>query len=173
MFKTVLWDRHHATQIYWQFPRQPDPHTISRVFRMAQHSIMLKIMPKICAHGEHISSVTCQSHTYTCMWQFMFPKKHYNQGTKRNIIFPFKSAVCISAPLAESIIWKFRVGKLFCIFERMLTKAVFIWCNKNSNILKYYYHLKELFSIWMHFKMQFIPVMQIWIFSIITPVLKG
>ncbi len=39
---------------------------------------------------------------------------------------------------------------------------------ENSNIVKYYYNLKELFSIVIYFKMSFIPVMQSWIFSIIT-----
>ncbi len=36
----------------------------------------------------------------------------------------------------------------------MLTKATFIWYkySKNSNILKYYYNFKQLFSIWMYFK---------------------
>ncbi len=41
---------------------------------------------------------------------------------------------------------------------------------KNSNIVKYYYNFKKVFSIWIHFKMWFIPVMQSWIFCIITPV---
>ncbi len=40
--------------------------------------------------------------------------------------------------------------------------------SKNSNIVKYFYNLKSLFSIWLYFKMLFIPVMQSWIFSIIT-----
>ncbi len=26
-------------------------------------------------------------------------------------------------------------------------------CNKNSNIVKYYYNLKEEFSIWIYFEM--------------------
>jgi len=37
-----------------------------------------------------------------------------------------------------------------------------------SNIVKYYEHFKSLFSILMYFKMSFIPVMQSWIFSIIS-----
>ncbi len=42
-------------------------------------------------------------------------------------------------------------------------------CNYfNSNIVKYYYNLKELLSILIYFKMQFIPVMQRCIFSVIT-----
>ncbi len=32
--------------------------------------------------------------------------------------------------------------------------------SKNSNILKYYYNLKELFSIWIYFKIVFIPVIK-------------
>ncbi len=35
----------------------------------------------------------------------------------------------------------------------------------NFFIVKYYYNLIELFSIWIYFKMQFIPVKQSWIFS--------
>ncbi len=45
------------------------------------------------------------------------------------------------------------------VFEKslMFTKVAFIWSiqkySKNSNIVKYYYNLKELFSIWIYFKM--------------------
>ncbi len=110
-----------------------------------------------CRRSAHMENTFLQwhaNHTHTRVCDNSCFQKNITIKVLREILFfPFKSAVCISAPLAESIIWKFRVGKLFCIFERMLTKAVFIWCNKNSNILKYYYHLKELFSIWMHFKM--------------------
>ncbi len=52
----------------------------------------------------------------------------------------------------------------------MLIKPAFIWSKiqKNCNIVKYY-NLKERFSILMYFKISFIPVIQSWIFSIITP----
>ncbi len=30
----------------------------------------------------------------------------------------------------------------------------------NSNIVKYYYVLKELFSVWINFKMWFIPMIE-------------
>ncbi len=39
---------------------------------------------------------------------------------------------------------------------------------KNCNIVKYYYNLKECFSILIYLKISFIYVMQSWIFSIIT-----
>ncbi len=49
----------------------------------------------------------------------------------------------------------------------MLTKDAFIW-SKNTNIVKYYYNLKELFSNWIYFKMQFIPVTKQESFSGVT-----
>ncbi len=39
-----------------------------------------------------------------------------------------------------------------------------------TNIVKYYFNLKRVISIWIYFKIYFIPVMQTQIFSIITPV---
>ncbi len=39
---------------------------------------------------------------------------------------------------------------------------------KNNNIVKYYYNFKYLFSMWIYFQIEFIFVMQSWIFSIIT-----
>ncbi len=42
-----------------------------------------------------------------------------------------------------------------------------------KNIAKYYHYFKELVSIWIYFKMYFIPEMQSWIFSIITPAFSG
>ncbi len=42
--------------------------------------------------------------------------------------------------------------------------------SKNIHILKYYYNFKSPFSIWIHFKMKCISVIQSWIFSIISPV---
>ncbi len=42
----------------------------------------------------------------------------------------------------------------------MLTKAAFIWLNsKCSNIVKFYYILKELIYIHVYFKMELILVM--------------
>ncbi len=60
------------------------------------------------------------------------------------------------------------VSKIFHVSEWiMLTKAAFIWSKTvKSNILKYYYNFKQLFYILIYF----IPVIQRWIFSIITPV---
>ncbi len=57
----------------------------------------------------------------------------------------------------------------------MLIKPAFIWSKiqKNYNIVKYYYNLKECLSILIYFKISFISVMQSWIFSIITPVFSA
>ncbi len=63
------------------------------------------------------------------------------------------------------------MNKLQYIFERSLlwSPKLHLFDQKYSNIeiVKYYYNLN---SILMYFKMQFIPAMQSWIFSIITPV---
>ncbi len=52
----------------------------------------------------------------------------------------------------------------------MLTKAELFdqKYSRNSNIVKYYYSLKQMFSMWIYVKILFSPVMQSWIFSIIT-----
>ncbi len=55
----------------------------------------------------------------------------------------------------------------------MLIKAAWFdlqKCSKNSNNVKYYYNFIQLFSILIYFKIEFIPVMQSWIFTIITAV---
>lgn len=51
----------------------------------------------------------------------------------------------------------------------ILTKAAFISSkySKNSKIVKYSYNLNYPFFIVLYFKIEFIPVMQHWIFSII------
>ncbi len=55
-------------------------------------------------------------------------------------------------------------------FVKTVEKKTNIKKHLKNNIVKYYYYLKYLLSILIFFKMQFIPVMQSWIFSIITPV---
>ncbi len=55
------------------------------------------------------------------------------------------------------------------ICEAAYWSSLYIF-TKFWNIVKYYYNLKSMFSIAMYFKMQFIPLMQSYIFSIITPV---
>ncbi len=42
--------------------------------------------------------------------------------------------------------------------------------SEHSNIVNYYYNLNNCFYFNIYYKMSFIPVMQSWIFNIITPV---
>ncbi len=65
----------------------------------------------------------------------------------------------------------FGVGKNFNVFERRLQDSIYLdqKYSKNKNILKYYYNLKWLFSILIHFKMSVISLMGK-LKSIITPV---
>jgi len=57
-----------------------------------------------------------------------------------------------------------------CVFEISLLSSatLFLFDQKYSKSVKYYYSAKELFCIWIYFKTSFIPVMQSRIFSIIT-----
>ncbi len=42
----------------------------------------------------------------------------------------------------------------FYIFDNQFDKKY----SKNCNIVKYYYNLKGMISVWTHFKLQFIPL---------------
>ncbi len=58
------------------------------------------------------------------------------------------------------LLFKFFAGKIFQCFQKIFCSRLHLFdqkCNKSSSIAKYYIML-------------YIPVMRIWIFSIITPV---
>ncbi len=66
---------------------------------------------------------------------------------------------------------RFGVGKKFVEITFLWSPELYLFDQKycNNNIVKYYYNLKDLFSIWIYFNLHvIIPVMRSCIFSIIT-----